>query len=612
MTHTTREGMEGLPARASAPGAPVPSLRSSLAFLSFLLLAIVLTWPLARDPGAGPPRGTERSATVPLFNLWTLAWNHDRLAHGYRDYWDAPVFWPEEGTFALSEPQPLTGLLTAPLVWLTGSEVVSHNLFLLLALALNGFFGLLLLRALGASPGIAWAGGAAFETLPFVHQELGVLQLVPIAGLLALILALLRLSEEPTRGRGVLVGVAFAATYLLCGYYGIFALVVVGPAALWWLVPALRNRPRRRALVEALALAAVVAAVLVAPVAVGQVRAARSFDVGRSIASVQRHSARPGHYLRTPWPQWVPLPGLEAAPHPGHRAFFPGTVRVALAAGLVALSVFRLRRRRHRGEAPAPGRASGHPPGRHIAFFATLVLLAGWLSLGPGGGALSPYPLLHAVVPGFASLRSLFRFAVLVQMGVVALAALALHGLARSLRRGEKRRRRALVVPAILALLLVGEQWPRAGPIQVVPPAAPEPPWVQWVRTRTEPDDVFAFFPFPRGRRTRDYTVTAQWMYWQTLHWRPMVNGYSGYFPASFRELKRRLRDFPSSRGLAALVERGTRYCVVLRSQTPPAAMLATRTATHRLRPAYRDPPGVLDVYEIVPLGDAPPASPSD
>lgn len=595
MAHTSREGIGGAQTRTDPPGAfvPSPSLGVGLLF-TFLLLALALTWPLARDVGAGLPRGTEPSATVPLFNLWTLAWNHDRLAHGYRGYWEAPIFWPEEGTFALSEPQPLTGLLTAPLVWMTGSEVVSYNLFVLLALTLNGFAGLLLLRALGLPPWIAWAGGASFETLPFVHQELGVLQLVPIAGLLALIMALLRLTEEPTRGRGVLVGAVFAATYLLCGYYGIFALVAIGPAALWWLIPALRDRRRRRPLFEALALAAAVSAVLVAPVALGQWHATRSFHVERSIATVQRHSARPVHFLRAPWPQWIPLPGVETTSSPGGRAFFPGTVKVVLAVGLLVVSIVRPRRRGH--GTVAPDRA----PSRRVAFFVTLVALAGWLSCGPGGGSLSPYPLMHALVPGFASLRSLFRLAVLVQIGVVALAALALHGLARSLGRGKGRRVLGLAVPAVLALLLVGEQWPRTGPIQVMPAAETEPPWLQWVRRRTGADDVFAFFPFPQGRRARDYAVTAQWMYWQTFHWRPMVNGYSGYFPASFRELKRRLRDFPSSGGLAALVERGTRFCVVLRSQSPPAAMLATRTVGHELRPAYHDPAGVLDIYEIV------------
>lgn len=586
MKRTTRHKVVGAREERRSPGALVlaPGL------VLYLLLAVVLTWPLARDLEAGPPRGTEQSATVPLFNLWTLAWNHDRLAHGYRDYWDAPIFWPERGAFALSEPQPLTGLLTAPLVWLTGSEVEAYNLFLLLALALNGWFGLLLLRALGLPLWIAATGGAAIETLPFVHQELGVLQLVPVAGLLGFVLALVRLSEQPSLGRGAVTGLAFAATYLLCGYYGLFAVAVVVPAALWWLAPAVRDRARRGPLLKALVLAAALAAALLVPVVVGQLHAARSFDLERSTASVERQSARLGHYFRTPWPQWVPLPGVEHVANPGNRAFFPGTVKVVLA---VAVLVFFASRPRRRDPTAR----------RHLAFFGTLVVLAGWLSLGPHAGALSPYTLMHAVVPGFASLRSLFRLSVLVQIGIVGLAAFGLHEIVRSLARRKTQRHLVWVVGTVLALLVVGEQWPRGGPIQLLPPADAEPPWLRWVQTLTDKDDVFAFLPFPRGRSTRDYTVTAQWMYWQTAHWRPMVNGYSGYFPASFRQLKRRLRDFPSPQGLAALAERGTRYCVVLRAQSPPSAMLATRTASHELRAAYHDPPGVLDIYEIVPVG---------
>jgi len=30
--------------------------------------------------------------TVPRLNLWTLWWNSERLLHGYRGYWHAPVF----------------------------------------------------------------------------------------------------------------------------------------------------------------------------------------------------------------------------------------------------------------------------------------------------------------------------------------------------------------------------------------------------------------------------------------------------------------------------------------------------------------------------------------
>ena len=30
--------------------------------------------------------------TVSRLNLWTLWWNSERLLHGYRGYWQAPIF----------------------------------------------------------------------------------------------------------------------------------------------------------------------------------------------------------------------------------------------------------------------------------------------------------------------------------------------------------------------------------------------------------------------------------------------------------------------------------------------------------------------------------------
>ena len=45
----------------------------------YLVLALVLTWPLAAHLGSALPLGTEPVETVPLFNLWTLRWDQLQL-----------------------------------------------------------------------------------------------------------------------------------------------------------------------------------------------------------------------------------------------------------------------------------------------------------------------------------------------------------------------------------------------------------------------------------------------------------------------------------------------------------------------------------------------------
>src|SRR5262245_53059810 len=102
----------------SAAAASRLSLRAVLVFgrrVGFpLALALAATWPLARWPSERISLGANDSLTPTLATEWTLWWNADRIRHLYAGYWNAPIFAPATDTFALSEPQPLSGVFFAP------------------------------------------------------------------------------------------------------------------------------------------------------------------------------------------------------------------------------------------------------------------------------------------------------------------------------------------------------------------------------------------------------------------------------------------------------------------------------------------------------------------
>jgi hypothetical protein len=52
-------------------------------------------------------------------------------------------------------------------------------------------------------------------------------------------------------------------------------------------------------------------------------------------------------------------------------------------------------------------------------------------------------------------------------------------------------------------------------------------------------------------------------MYRSTLHWRPMVNGYSGYYPRSYTQLLIAMRPFPDTNSIEYLQERGVTMLIV-------------------------------------------------
>jgi hypothetical protein len=55
-----------------------------------------------------------------------------------------------------------------------------------------------------------------------------------------------------------------------------------------------------------------------------------------------------------------------------------------------------------------------------------------------------------------------------------------------------------------------------------------------------------------------------------TFHWMPLVNGYSGFYPASYLERLKRLSGLPDARWVAALRREGVRYVIVHADGYPP------------------------------------------
>ena len=62
----------------------------------------------------------------------------------------------------------------------------------------------------------------------------------------------------------------------------------------------------------------------------------------------------------------------------------------------------------------------------------------------------------------------------------------------------------------------------------------------------------------------------AHYMYYSTLHWKPIANGYSGYLPATYVELRRRLHEQLLDDGtIDYLIDLGVTHVA---THPPPAA----------------------------------------
>ena len=88
---------------------------------------------------------------------------------------------------------------------------------------------------------------------------------------------------------------------------------------------------------------------------------------------------------------------------------------------------------------------------------------------------------------------------------------------------------------------------------------------------------------------------------WSVWHWRPMLNGYSGFYSRQYQDAVRDLSTFPDAASVDTLRRLEVRYVIIHRGfyekgeYTPLALKLATAAD---LRCGRTGPVGVADIFE--------------
>ena len=510
----------------------------------YLVLALHLTWPIIASPFSHVPIGTEPTASVPLYNVWATWWNADRLAGGLFGYWDAPIFYPTQGSFALMEPQPTT-MVVAPVIWLTGSRILAYNVYVWICLVLNGVFAQRLAKIYGMGRWSALWAGAAMVLLPMVHWQLGIFQLASLWGILWTWSAIEQLCREPSRRKGVELGVAAALSFVSCMHHGLFlAILLVGAAPILWRQWIKFHELRHWGL------AIVVALVITMPFVyqVRQVTEVHAIEWESDL--VTDLSAKVSDYFHAPAYELIDFGDDE------QRSFFlsSGWLKYLLALAGIFYGLKRTQTR------------------RWVSFLLAITVLAFFLSLGPNLklGSFQPWWWLTENVPGFSRVRSVMRFAFFVQIPVIIFAALGLGGIYQLSRDRIQRPklqsafRWALPLFAILALV---DGFPRKTGNAEITDVNKHRKWLEYVEENTSEEEGILCLPVAPGPRVWQYLVTSEWMYLGTFHKAPIFNGYSSHFPQHYRNLRNQILSGFPSKSILEKFHRGKVKFIVVRAQ---------------------------------------------
>jgi len=535
-------------------------LRSSMAaLLLFVALTALHTWPLAANVGTL----SRHDNADAVLNEWAVAWVAHQLPRDPIHLFDANIFYPEPNTLAFSEHLFVQAVMGAPLSWAGVPTLIVHNLLILAGFVLTGWVMALVMRRWTGS----WSAGIlAGMILAFNSHSLSRiahLQAVHVEFLPLAMLALDRLLAYPKVANALKLAGAFVLQSLTSNYLLVFMTFgIAGAGVVRWNEWLGKGRSRTLGLIV---LAGIVAMLLLAPFLLPYVQAQRTQGLTRSLDETSRYAASWQDYLSAVgnihYRTWsAPLWRGQGAP------LFPGAVAVLLA-------VFTC----------VTGTAWTHRGARMWLALGIVGLLLSF------GTALPGYSVLYHLVPLLQGIRASVRFGFMV---IAAVAALAAFGLARV---QTKYRHRPAVVAAVTtaALLLVTVETLR------IPVGYREPhrtPTAYEV-LRSLPNAVLVELPMPEPR---SFHENGPFMLHATVHWRPMLNGYSGFLPRSYVTHYERLLEFPDAASIAYLRQVGVTHVAVhaeLFAAKRGAERLAAIEQTATLRPAITSPG--LTIYAV-------------
>jgi hypothetical protein len=544
----------------------------ALASLTFAALVLYLSWPLALHLSDALPSTPDDGAGSVWAELdrnllaWILSWTAHATFSQPGQLFQANLFHPAPDALAFSEH--LLGLLplSAPIYASSSNPVLTYNLTTLIVIWANAVAVFLLVREWSRRATAGFVAGCLFALgseipLSFLRLHNSAIHFYPLIILLAWRAAA---SPRPLR----LIGLAaLTALQALSGFYAAYGLVVLAGIA----APFLFVRARRSGSTGFSPLGAIGVGLLpLLPVGLPYLRLRTSGhfpDLGEAQAAIARFS----------------LSSAELSSLLLDELTLVGVVLAGV--GLLA-----------------------SPVERGVRALLCAIGVGGFvLALGTNGGLpgdvlASPYELLMLTVPGFAAMRAPLRFLYLTQFALAALAGLGVaHILGEISKRTPTRERLAGLAFCGVAIVLVVIRSPAPPrPLDHAPLGPLYAGAHRWLAEHAAPGPVLELPTTASRMDGRHLRRLASSILGSTLHWFPMIDGYSGHEPASHALLMTLAQRLPDPRALADLCDLAElRWLIVHHRAAGPGSRALWAEAETSPDLTRRASLPTADIYEV-------------
>ncbi len=506
----------------------------------------------------------------PVLNTWILSWDTHALLTNPLQLFNANTFYPLQNSLALSEHMLPHVLIFAPVYLITNNPILASNILYFCAFFLTGLSMFWLVKELTGDYWAALFAGIAFTFCPSRMAQLGHVQLLTFFYMPLVFLFFERFRKSLSWKHGILFAI-FLLLQTLCSYYlGYFTVIGIFLYGSWYLVKD-KLYQKSSFIFKSLVLGMFYFAGVMSltwPYLIVK----KQWNLTRTLSDLFQGSVDLcTSYFVTPYSNLLYGSFSEAVNQ--DRYFwelpnFPGIVVILLTlTGLFLFLKYRDKYRFNRGP------------------FVLIGVVAFILSLGPFlifnkhvTFFQLPYFWFYDIVPGFSSLRVPARLGVMVMFVLTIISAYTIAELHQF--NLPKTLQKYSLIPLALIFLMLCENINI--PIHTEPISFNNSPSRRDMLRLKDDTSAKAILHFPiynnllenkLGHRIYEYMLLS------TIHWKPIVNGFSGYYPQITREMVSVGHEFYKPANTWALAAMGVNRVVVHKKYSSSKDLLNVKKA---------------------------------
>ncbi len=569
------------------------SLTISIPLFFFIILAIIITYPIAFNLGTFSPQTLQ---TDDLLQAWAMRWVIHAILSGPQELTNiatANIFYPYPNSLLFNEHLVPSALIVMPVTLLGGTPLVTTNLGILFSTAISGWGTYLFVTWLTKN---RWAGliaGIAFAIAPFRFNHITQLNLMSTHYIpLCFLYTALLLKKQ--RWQDLLLLTLFVNLQFTSSIN--YAQIVALGLGIWGVALLIFYWDKRSyKMVCMLTLLGAITVTVNVPVLQAYLQVSNLMEITRTLGDARVFGASIFNYLlpihtSLLYVRWLQVPTLF------NFEQFNITLRLAAFPGITVLllalwgSIQSIRKRN-----------------QHLLWGLTMILisLVGFvLSFGANENAFGeglaswanrilPYPYLYQLVPTLQGFRVPLRFALLPTFGLAVLAGLGFSYLVSQLRLQKTQQ---IGVMAVVGLILFLEHLP-------APIAGTSVPYrnavYEWLHDQPSKSVMIELPYYVRASDSQVFAAGSDLLreYQSVQHWQLLLNGASGFRPKWLEKLGPITDNFPDWKSFDILQQLGVNYIVLHRDQIPTEAW----RKIEGLLPAYLS---VIEAVHTFPNGD--------